>query len=210
MKNKKKAIYFFQVYNTINETNDSTCLTYDKNEGLKLYDDNKEIPIFGNSGNNINLSTKADLIDGKVPFEQLPEIKETDPTVPEWAKKSTKPQYEFSEIKNAPDFSMKADLIDGKVPFEQLTIPILDDISKINNDDFNKHLINSDILKLYVQQNLKNCIYKDNVYNGDLISNVPENSNDVIPSLSVLVNYVSGMIELSYGKINEKLDNILN
>lgn len=39
---------------------------------------------------------------GFITINDVPDFRETDPTVPDWAKRSTKPVYDYSEIKNTP------------------------------------------------------------------------------------------------------------
>lgn len=47
------------------------------------------------------IATKADLVNGVVPSDQLPA--ETDPTVPDWAKQPNKPNYTANEVGALPN-----------------------------------------------------------------------------------------------------------
>lgn len=40
---------------------------------------------------------------GFITINDVPDFRETDPTVPDWAKRSTKPEYDYSEINNTPE-----------------------------------------------------------------------------------------------------------
>lgn len=59
-----------------------------------------------------DLMQKADLVDGKVPSEQLPEI-DIDPS-------EAISVHDSTEDAHAELFNLKADLVDGKVPADQL------------------------------------------------------------------------------------------
>ena len=53
----------------------------------------------------VDVQWVSDVVDDYLEHHSISSIVETDPTVPDWAKESTKPAYDYSEIVNTPDLS---------------------------------------------------------------------------------------------------------
>ena len=102
---------------------------------------------------------------------------ESDPTVPDWAKQATKPEYDYSEIKNAPEgtalYSTIGQNTDGAMT-QKATTDALD--LKANTADIDFDAIEfSEIEKQKVDNNLF-----DFVYNGTATPNVTIKVSDRI------------------------------
>lgn len=53
----------------------------------------------------VDVQWVSDVVDDYLEHHSISSIVETDPTVPDWAKETTKPAYDYSEIVNTPDLS---------------------------------------------------------------------------------------------------------
>ena len=156
----------------------------------------------------VDVQWVSDVVDDYLEHHSISSIVETDPTVPDWAKESTKPAYDYSEIANTPDLSGYLTVeTDPTVPdwAKETTKPAYDYSEIVNTPDLSGYLTG------YTEtQTLADVTAQGNSAGNRQLKNVsdPTDPQDAVTKayLDQLVNNLTGLVQ----NLQQQLDSLQN
>ena len=156
----------------------------------------------------VDVQWVSDVVDDYLEHHSISSIVETDPTVPDWAKESTKPAYDYSEIANTPDLSGYLTVeTDPTVPdwAKETTKPAYDYSEIVNTPDLSGYLTG------YTEtQTLADVTAQGNSAGNRQLKNVsdPTEPQDAVTKsyLDQLVSNLTGLIQ----DLQQQLDSLQN